>query len=136
MICQSAAGLAAAAIQARHGRERRLRHPAFAVKQIMKDLDIIGEVSRQYHCPMPLVAPVRQQYEAAFANGCGDLDFSVLTREARAYRGPVKPQDLMTQRQRRRHRAFRRTCRRNKEGARIWEARRSQLLAQGRMAPP
>ncbi len=56
--------------------------PAFAVKQIMKDLDIIAEVSRQDHCPMPLVAQVRQQYEAAFVNGCGDLDFFVLAREA------------------------------------------------------
>jgi 3-hydroxyisobutyrate dehydrogenase-like beta-hydroxyacid dehydrogenase len=56
--------------------------PAFAVNQIMKDLDIISEVSRQDHCPMPLAAQVRQQYEAAFVNGCGDLDFFVLAREA------------------------------------------------------
>jgi 3-hydroxyisobutyrate dehydrogenase-like beta-hydroxyacid dehydrogenase len=56
--------------------------PAFAVNQIMKDLDVIGEVSRQDHCPIPLAAQVRQQYEAAFVNGCGDLDFFVLAREA------------------------------------------------------
>jgi 3-hydroxyisobutyrate dehydrogenase-like beta-hydroxyacid dehydrogenase len=56
--------------------------PAFAVNQIMKDLDIIGEVSRQDHCPMPLAAQVRQQYEAAFVNGCGDHDFFVIAREA------------------------------------------------------
>jgi 3-hydroxyisobutyrate dehydrogenase-like beta-hydroxyacid dehydrogenase len=56
--------------------------PAFAVNQIMKDLDIISEVSRQDHCPMPLAAQVRQQYEAAFVNGCGDLDFFVLARQA------------------------------------------------------
>jgi 3-hydroxyisobutyrate dehydrogenase-like beta-hydroxyacid dehydrogenase len=56
--------------------------PAFTVKQIMKDFDIIAEVSRQDHCPMPLVAQIRQQFEAAFANGCGDLDFFVLVREA------------------------------------------------------
>jgi 3-hydroxyisobutyrate dehydrogenase-like beta-hydroxyacid dehydrogenase len=56
--------------------------PAFAVNQIMKDLDIISEVSRQDHCPMPLAAQVRQQYEAAFVNGCGDHDFFVLAREA------------------------------------------------------
>jgi hypothetical protein len=31
---------------------------------------------------MPLAAQVRQQYEAAFVNGCGDLDFFVLAREA------------------------------------------------------
>jgi 3-hydroxyisobutyrate dehydrogenase-like beta-hydroxyacid dehydrogenase len=56
--------------------------PAFAVNQIMKDLDIISEVSRQDHCPMPLAAQVRQQYEAAFVNGCGDHDFFVIAREA------------------------------------------------------
>jgi 3-hydroxyisobutyrate dehydrogenase-like beta-hydroxyacid dehydrogenase len=56
--------------------------PAFTVQQIMKDLDLIAEVSRQDHCPMPLVAQIRQQYEAAFANGCGALDFFVLVREA------------------------------------------------------
>jgi 3-hydroxyisobutyrate dehydrogenase-like beta-hydroxyacid dehydrogenase len=56
--------------------------PAFTVKQIMKDFDLIAEVSRQDHCPMPLAAQIRQQYEAAFANGCGDHDFFVLVREA------------------------------------------------------
>ena len=56
--------------------------PAFTVKQMMKDFDIIAGVSRQDHCPMPLVAQIRQQYEAAFTNGCGDLDFFVLAREA------------------------------------------------------
>jgi 3-hydroxyisobutyrate dehydrogenase-like beta-hydroxyacid dehydrogenase len=56
--------------------------PAFTVQQIMKDFDIIAEVSRRDHCPMPLVAQIRQQYEAAFAGGCGDLDFFVLVREA------------------------------------------------------
>ena len=30
--------------------------PAFTVKQIMKDFDIVTEVSRQDHWPMPLVA--------------------------------------------------------------------------------
>jgi hypothetical protein len=46
------------------------------------DLDIIGEVSRRDHCPMPIAAQLRQHYEAAFVNGCGDLDFFVLAREA------------------------------------------------------
>ena len=31
---------------------------------------------------MPLGAQIRQQFEAAFANGCGDRDFFVLVREA------------------------------------------------------
>jgi 3-hydroxyisobutyrate dehydrogenase-like beta-hydroxyacid dehydrogenase len=56
--------------------------PAFTVSQMMKDLDIISDVSRQDHCPMPLVAQLRQLYEVAFVNGCGDLDFFVLVREA------------------------------------------------------
>jgi 3-hydroxyisobutyrate dehydrogenase-like beta-hydroxyacid dehydrogenase len=56
--------------------------PAFTVKQMMKDLDIIAEVSRRDHCPTPLLAQIRQQYEAAFANGRGDLDFFVLAEEA------------------------------------------------------
>ena len=56
--------------------------PAFTVRQIMKDFDIIAEVSRRDHCPMPIAAQIRQQYEAAFAAGCGDLDFFVLVREA------------------------------------------------------
>jgi 3-hydroxyisobutyrate dehydrogenase-like beta-hydroxyacid dehydrogenase len=108
--------------------------PAFAVKQIMKDLDIIAEVSRQDHCPMPLVAQVRQQYEAAFVNGCGGSRFLRARSGNRAYRGPVKRQDLMNQRQAVAKPSFG-LVGRSKEGARIWEARRSQLLAQGRMAP-
>ncbi len=56
--------------------------PAFTVQQIMKDFDLIAEVSRQDHCPMPLIAQIRQQYEGAFVNGYGDLDFFVLVREA------------------------------------------------------
>jgi hypothetical protein len=31
---------------------------------------------------MPLVAQIRQQYGAAFTNGCGDLDFFVLVHHA------------------------------------------------------
>ena len=56
--------------------------PAFTLQQMMKDFDIIAEVARQDHCPTPLTAQIRQQYEAAFASGCGELDFFVLAREA------------------------------------------------------
>jgi 3-hydroxyisobutyrate dehydrogenase-like beta-hydroxyacid dehydrogenase len=67
--------------------------PAFTVRQMMKDFDLIAEVSRGDHCPMPLVAQIRQQYEAAFTAGCGDLDFFVLVREAARIAGmpPVDP---------------------------------------------
>ena len=67
--------------------------PAFTIRQIMKDFDIIADVSRQDHCPMPLVAQIRQQYEAAFANGCGDLDFFVLVRETARIAGLSQERD-------------------------------------------
>ena len=70
--------------------------PAFTVSQMMKDLDIISEVSRQDHCPMPLVAQLRQQYEAAFVNGCGDLDFFVLVSEAARIAGLSREEDRPT----------------------------------------
>jgi hypothetical protein len=59
----------------------------------MKDLDIISDVSRQDHCPMPLVAQLRQLYEVAFVNGCGDLDFFVLVREAARTAGVSREKD-------------------------------------------
>jgi 3-hydroxyisobutyrate dehydrogenase-like beta-hydroxyacid dehydrogenase len=68
--------------------------PAFTVRQAMKDFDIIADVSRQDHSPMPLVAQIRQQYEAAFANGCGDLDFFVLVREAARIAGLSPERDV------------------------------------------
>ena len=67
--------------------------PAFTVRQIMKDFDIIADVSRRDHSPMPLVAQIRQQYEAAFASGCGDLDFFVLVREAARIAGLLEERD-------------------------------------------
>ena len=67
--------------------------PAFTVQQVMKDFDIIASVSRQDHCPMPLVAQIRQQYEAAFVSGCGDLDFFVLVREAARIAGLSQDRD-------------------------------------------
>jgi 3-hydroxyisobutyrate dehydrogenase-like beta-hydroxyacid dehydrogenase len=80
VICQSA--VASPLLQYKRDMVDGSYAPAFAVNQIMKDLDIIGEVSRQDHCPTPFAPQVRQQYEAAFVNGCGDLDFFVLAREA------------------------------------------------------
>lgn len=56
--------------------------PAFTVAQMMKDLDIVLAVGRSNHTPMPLVAQIRQQYEAAFAGGNGDRDFFILVKEA------------------------------------------------------
>ena len=55
--------------------------PAFPVTGMMKDFDIALAVGRSEHIPLPLIAQVRQQYEAAFANGSGGEDFFVLARE-------------------------------------------------------
>lgn len=56
--------------------------PAFAVSGMMKDFDIALGVGRSKHIPLPLIAQVRQSYEAAYAAGAGEDDFFVLVREA------------------------------------------------------
>jgi 3-hydroxyisobutyrate dehydrogenase-like beta-hydroxyacid dehydrogenase len=55
--------------------------PAFAVSQIMKDLDILLSVGRATHAPQPLAAQIRQQFEAAYLRGNGERDLFVLVRE-------------------------------------------------------
>jgi NAD-binding of NADP-dependent 3-hydroxyisobutyrate dehydrogenase len=57
-------------------------YAAFTVSQMMKDLNTKTRVSPQGRCPMPLVVQLRQLYESVFVNGCGDLDFFMLVREA------------------------------------------------------
>jgi 3-hydroxyisobutyrate dehydrogenase-like beta-hydroxyacid dehydrogenase len=64
--------------------------PAFTVNQMMKDLDLFLAVGRQEHCPLPLAAFIRQQFEAAYASGEGESDFFVLTRQALALSGIKK----------------------------------------------
>lgn len=54
---------------------------AFPVSGMMKDLDLALSVGRLSHLPLPLVALVRQQFEAAYARGNGDKDFFVLVGE-------------------------------------------------------
>lgn len=56
--------------------------PAFEVTGMMKDFDLALGVGKQEHLPLPLIAQVRQQYEAAYAAGAADKDFFVLVREA------------------------------------------------------
>ncbi len=55
--------------------------PAFPVSGMMKDFDIALSVGRGEHVPLPLIALIRQTYEAAHAGGSGEEDFFVLTRE-------------------------------------------------------
>ena len=56
--------------------------PAFPVAGMMKDFDIALGVGQSEHIPLPLIAQVRQSYEAAFAAGAADDDFFALVREA------------------------------------------------------
>jgi 3-hydroxyisobutyrate dehydrogenase-like beta-hydroxyacid dehydrogenase len=61
--------------------------PAFSVSQMMKDFDLILDAARSDHVPMQLTALIRQQYEAAFAEGLADKDFFVLVEQAERLAG-------------------------------------------------
>lgn len=52
--------------------------PAFSVSQMMKDFDLILGAAKSDHVPMYLTSMIRQQYEAAFAEGLAEKDFFVL----------------------------------------------------------
>ena len=52
--------------------------PAFSVSQMMKDFDLILDTAKSDHVPMYLASMIRQQYEAAFAEGLAEKDFFVL----------------------------------------------------------
>jgi 3-hydroxyisobutyrate dehydrogenase-like beta-hydroxyacid dehydrogenase len=52
--------------------------PAFSVSQMMKDFDLILGAAKADHVPMYLASMIRQQYEAAYAEGLADKDFFVL----------------------------------------------------------
>ena len=56
--------------------------PAFALEQIMKDFDLLLATGRAEHCPLPLAAQIRQQFEGAYARGHGGKDFFVLAADA------------------------------------------------------
>lgn len=55
--------------------------PAFALSQIMKDFDLLLMTGAQQHCPLPLAAQIRQQFEGANARGHGARDFFVLAAD-------------------------------------------------------
>jgi 3-hydroxyisobutyrate dehydrogenase-like beta-hydroxyacid dehydrogenase len=56
--------------------------PAFSISQMMKDFDLILEAARSDHIPMFLTAFIRQQYEAAYADGQAEKDFFVLIEQS------------------------------------------------------
>lgn len=61
--------------------------PAFTVRQMMKDFDLVLDTARTSGAPMFLTALVRQHYAAADAQGDGLRDFFVLLRQYRALAG-------------------------------------------------
>lgn len=56
--------------------------PAFPVTGMIKDFDLALGVGQSEHLPLPLIAQVRQNYEAAYAAGAAEEDFFVLVRQA------------------------------------------------------
>ena len=56
--------------------------PAFTVTGMIKDFDLALGVGQSEHIPLPLIAQVRQTYEAALAAGSAEEDFFVLVRQA------------------------------------------------------
>lgn len=61
--------------------------PAFSVSQMMKDFDLILGAAKSDHVPMYLASVIRQQYEAAFADGLAEKDFFVLFEQSERLAG-------------------------------------------------
>ncbi|MBA1349797.1 NAD(P)-dependent oxidoreductase [Rhizobium sp. WYCCWR 11146] len=72
--------------------------PAFSVSQMMKDFDLILGAAKSDHVPMYLASMIRQQYEAAYADGLSEKDFFVLFEQSERLAGlsprEDKPQNL------------------------------------------
>ncbi|MGO6694403.1 NAD(P)-dependent oxidoreductase [Rhizobium johnstonii] len=72
--------------------------PAFSVSQMMKDFDLILGAAKSDHVPMYLASMIRQQYEAAYADGLAEKDFFVLFEQSERLAGlsprEDKPQNL------------------------------------------
>jgi 3-hydroxyisobutyrate dehydrogenase-like beta-hydroxyacid dehydrogenase len=61
--------------------------PAFSVSQMMKDFDLILGAAKSDHVPMYLASMIRQQYEAAYADGLAEKDFFVLFEQSERLAG-------------------------------------------------
>ena len=55
---------------------------AATLMMLAKDLDLLLTVGRANHTPLPLIANIRQIYEAAIAQGNSEKDFFILVAEA------------------------------------------------------
>jgi 3-hydroxyisobutyrate dehydrogenase-like beta-hydroxyacid dehydrogenase len=56
--------------------------PAFSVSQMIKDLELIGEVADRAGQRLDLVGEVRRRFEQARRAGLADHDYFVLVRDA------------------------------------------------------
>jgi 3-hydroxyisobutyrate dehydrogenase-like beta-hydroxyacid dehydrogenase len=68
--------------------------PAFSVSQMMKDFDLILGTARADHVPMYLASMIRQQYEAAYAEGLSEKDFFVLFEQYERLAGLLPPEQM------------------------------------------
>jgi 3-hydroxyisobutyrate dehydrogenase-like beta-hydroxyacid dehydrogenase len=66
--------------------------PAFTVEQMIKDFDLVIDAARDEQVPVFLISLIRQQYEAARAQGAGKKDFFVLLEQYEAMAGLKLPQ--------------------------------------------
>ncbi len=55
---------------------------AATLSMLAKDLDLLLNVGRENHTPLPVNANIRQIYEAAIAQGHSEKDFFILIAEA------------------------------------------------------
>jgi 3-hydroxyisobutyrate dehydrogenase-like beta-hydroxyacid dehydrogenase len=86
VICESAVASPLIAYK-RQMLSQRDFSPAFTVEQMIKDFDLVIDAARDEQVPVFLISLIRQQYEAARAQGRGDKDFFVLLEQYEAMAG-------------------------------------------------
>jgi 3-hydroxyisobutyrate dehydrogenase-like beta-hydroxyacid dehydrogenase len=86
VICESAVASPLIAYK-REMLSQRDFSPAFTVEQMIKDFDLVIDAARDEQVPVFLVSLIRQQYEAARAQGRGEKDFFVLLEQYEAMAG-------------------------------------------------
>jgi len=64
---------------------------------MMKDFDLILGAAKSDHVPMYLTSMIRQQYEAAFADGLAEKDFFVLFEQYERLAGLSREKPAVSQ---------------------------------------
>jgi 3-hydroxyisobutyrate dehydrogenase-like beta-hydroxyacid dehydrogenase len=86
VICESAVASPLIAYK-REMLTSRNFEPAFTVEQMIKDFDLVLDAASGEQVPVFLISLIRQQYEAARAQGSGMKDFFVLLEQYEAQAG-------------------------------------------------